>query len=578
VKSVFLYCFVLAATGFAAEQKPRIAVFSGPTATIQNSRPLVTSNKARVASGLPRLNGRDGKPVTFDELHPQRLATPATVYIEQFSAHPLEQDAAELYAPPDGYIQSDGRFAKERHEPTDKPVYVVTLAPEDGLYPLPFMGRQVDGSAWESTATKRGAPFLKSRQTFYPNAARIFEEIERSGGHVYEKAEYDFFRPAPSGGYTKGLSSAARADEGSADTAPETIGEDFFSYGPYNSSPSRPHLARATNIVQRALATGDYDGAIWLEGSPSIEDTLYWLSLVVDTTKPIVGNSAQRARGLISADGDANIVDSVDYITSGVWRDSEGRDRVGAVAIMDQVIYNAREVQKGDARPGGYVTTGGFGGIVGTTDYGSKLTFLPVRKSTHRSDLRVTQLPSSVSVVAQSEGGLTTVPFTIKDADGNLLPAAIPLVTFAKSARWQTDNDAVRDSAGQVEILARLEALLAQSILGGLVSEGFAPYGFAPYGSSIAPAEAALDRVVLSGFPVVQSARGDAHGFMQSIPDNLRIEATNGTATKSRMLLMACLLKFGALPPAKNPSNPTPAEISAIKEKIKVYQAAFDTH
>ena len=65
---------------------------------------------------------------------------------------------------------------------------------------------------------------------------------------------------------------------------------------------------------------------------------------------------------------------------------------------------------------------------------------------------------------------------------------------------------------------------------------------------------------------------------MQSNADNLRIEANNGTATKSRMLLMACLLKFGALPPAKDPTKPTPAEISAIKEKISMYQAAFDTH
>jgi len=32
--------------------RPRIAVFSGPTATIQNSEPLVTSNKAREKYGL----------------------------------------------------------------------------------------------------------------------------------------------------------------------------------------------------------------------------------------------------------------------------------------------------------------------------------------------------------------------------------------------------------------------------------------------------------------------------------------------------------------------------------------------
>jgi hypothetical protein len=32
--------------------RPKIAVFSGPTATIQNSEPLVTSNKARARHGL----------------------------------------------------------------------------------------------------------------------------------------------------------------------------------------------------------------------------------------------------------------------------------------------------------------------------------------------------------------------------------------------------------------------------------------------------------------------------------------------------------------------------------------------
>lgn len=78
--------------------KPRIAIFSGPTATIQNSEPLVTGNKARQKYGLPPLKDPDGSPMRFDVLRPQRLAAPATVYIEQFSAHPLESDASELYA------------------------------------------------------------------------------------------------------------------------------------------------------------------------------------------------------------------------------------------------------------------------------------------------------------------------------------------------------------------------------------------------------------------------------------------------------------------------------------------------
>ncbi|MGH8316310.1 MAG: asparaginase domain-containing protein, partial [Steroidobacterales bacterium] len=84
--------------------KPRIAHFAGPNATIQNSPPLVTSNKARKKYGLPLVTNPDGGPARFDVLRAQRLAAPATVYVEQFSAHPLERDAAELYGPPDGYI------------------------------------------------------------------------------------------------------------------------------------------------------------------------------------------------------------------------------------------------------------------------------------------------------------------------------------------------------------------------------------------------------------------------------------------------------------------------------------------
>jgi hypothetical protein len=34
--------------------------------------------------------------------------------------------------------------------------------------------------------------------------------------------------------------------------------------------------------------------------------------------------------------------------------------------MQDSQIFTAREVQKADARPGGYIATGGHGGITGT--------------------------------------------------------------------------------------------------------------------------------------------------------------------------------------------------------------------
>jgi len=107
--------------------KTRIAHLAGPTATIQNTPPLVTSNKARAKRGLPLLKDADGAPLRHDALRPQRLAAPVKVYVEQFSAHPLESDVAELYGPPDGYIGADGVFRERRQNASDKPVYEIEL-------------------------------------------------------------------------------------------------------------------------------------------------------------------------------------------------------------------------------------------------------------------------------------------------------------------------------------------------------------------------------------------------------------------------------------------------------------------
>src|SRR5689334_6385563 len=124
--------------------RPKIAVFAGPDATILNTEPLVTSNKARQEYGLPPRSSADGAPARFDVLRPQRLAAPVTIYVEAFSAHPLEHVSAHLYAPPDGYLDVGGSFHVERENADDKPVYKVTLHPDDGLYSLPYMARQAD--------------------------------------------------------------------------------------------------------------------------------------------------------------------------------------------------------------------------------------------------------------------------------------------------------------------------------------------------------------------------------------------------------------------------------------------------
>lgn len=566
-----------------AEDKPRIAVFSGATSTIQNTEPLVTSNKAREKYGLPLRAHPGHAPMRFDALRPQRLAAPVTVYVEQFSAHPLERDAAELYAPPDGYVDAAGTFHRERQNPSDIAVYEVTLKPEDGLYPLPYMARRADGRAWEGDGTEAGGPPEQSRQPFFPDASRLFEEIDRLGvgdegttSLLSAKATFDFYRAAPSGGYTKGLSQDERTDAGQGDIPPERMGVDFFPYRPghLRQEPSMAVLARLTNVVQRALATGRYQGAIWLEGSPFVEETTYWLNLLIDTTLPIVGNASQRAHGAVSNDGDRNIIDSVDYITSRVWADERGDDCVGGVVIQDEQIFTAREVQKGDARPGGYIATGGHGGIIGTMGQPGPvaLTFKTVKRHTHTSSVKLTLMPKTVMGARRGKAAIESLNVNVKNERGELLESAIPKVTVSKHARY-LPVDGSGSPENEVDILARIKDNLERFPLAGFVAEGSAPFG-----AMSNPVDAALRLAVFSGMPVVKVGRGNAEGMVDPKRDPLAIAGNNLTATKARLLLMACLLRLGGLPPAADPKNPTDAEVNAVKEKLAEYQEIFNTH
>ncbi|MGW5088160.1 asparaginase domain-containing protein [Streptomyces coelicoflavus] len=551
----------------AGAPRPRIAVFAGPTATILNTPDLVTSNKARARHGLPLRPGRS------DVLRPQRLAAPATVYVETFSAHPLEQDAAGLYAPPDGWLDEDGTFHTARPSGAAKPVHVVELDPADGLYPLPYMGRQADGSAWEETSAAPYAAPDRARQTFYPDARRLYEEIERFGladhGTPVELgsvADFAFFRAAPSGGYTTGSES-------------ERLGQDFFVYYPYHlqSEPGLADLARATNQVQAVLATGEFAGVQWLEGSPTVDETLYWFGLLIDTEVPLVGHAAQRRHQSLSADGDRNVVDGVKFITSGVALDERGHNRVGACVIVDELVYSARDVTKADARPGGYEVTGGHGGVVADLGgYGPpQLTYVPARRHTHRSELRLTVLSETVTGVAGSlDAGVTPVDVRIKDADG-LVPSAMPHVSITKYSRYAatgTGTDTPPVAEEEVEILARIDANLARFPLSGLVCEGMSPFGMADPTKN-----AALGVAVFAGLPVVRTGRGTTGG-MAYRTDPTFVSGNNLTATKARMLLMAALLRFGALPPAADPFAPTPDERAATEKAVAQYQALFDTH
>ena len=152
------------------------------------------------------------------------------------------------------------------------------------------------------------------------------------------------------------------------------------------------------------------------------------------------------------------------------------------------------------------------------------------------------------------------------------MPAAIPKFTLLKHARYLPENTA-GGAEQEVDILARMDKNLRDAPLAGFIAEGSAPFG--AMSNSV---DAALKRATFSGMPVVKVGRGNASGFVDAKRDPLSIAGNNLTATKARLLLMACLLKIGCLPPAVDAAKPSAAEVDATKDRLKQYQEIFDTH
>jgi hypothetical protein len=401
------------------------------------------------------------------------------------------------------------------------------------------MARQTDGRAWDADGTQAIAPANQSRQPFFPDGSRPVEEVDRlgvgelgTGNLISAYAEINFFRVLPPSGYKKGLPADRRTDVGDGDIAPEVLGKDFFPYRPphLGQHPPRLGLARIVNAVQGALSSGKYAGAIWTQGSPRIEETLYWLNLLLDTTLPLCGNAAQRAHGMISNDGPKNLVDSVEFITSRVWADESGSNRAGLVLIQEQQIFAAREVQKGDARPGGYVATGGHGGILGGVGFGERpvITYVPATRHTHRSDVNISRLPAQVMGVQRADAArLVQVPVAIKSANGELLDSAIPKVSIIKDGNYVAD-DFDSDIESQVDVLALLDLKLRHAPLAGFVLEGLSPYGT----TTSRARHQVLLRAVCSGMPVARVGRGNNEGFSQAV--DLFLGGSNLTACRPR--------------------------------------------
>jgi L-asparaginase len=115
--------------------------------------------------------------------------------------------------------------------------------------------------------------------------------------------------------------------------------------------------------VQELVAMPDVNGVVITHGTDTIEETAYFLNLVVKTRKPVVLTAAMRPSTALSADGPLNFFNAVAVAAN---KDAAGR---GVLVVVNDWIHGAASLTKASTTA---VQTflSPLSGLVGTVAYG----------------------------------------------------------------------------------------------------------------------------------------------------------------------------------------------------------------
>jgi L-asparaginase len=139
-------------------------------------------------------------------------------------------------------------------------------------------------------------------------------------------------------------------------------------------------LARRINEL---LASSEVDGVVITHGTDTIEETAYFLNLVVANNKPVVMTAAMRPATALSADGPLNIYNAV-----AVAADPEAAGR-GVLVVINDDIHGSRGMTK-TSTTDVQTFVSAERGLMGATLYGENRYFRhPYRKHTANSELSV---------------------------------------------------------------------------------------------------------------------------------------------------------------------------------------------
>lgn len=241
-------------------------------------------------------------------------------------------------------------------------------------------------------------------------------------------------------------------------------------------------------ISRTAAERPEIQGFVILHGTATIEETGYFLNLVLKTHKPVVLVGAQRPASAVSTDVNMNVLGAVRTVLS---KEAVGK---GVMVVLNDEIHSARDTTKTSTYRLQTFKSHDFG-LLGHID-GDRVSFYraPLRKHTLESPFDIANITSLPRVdIAYSYGGV----------DG-----------------------------------CAVEAFVAAGAK-GIVSAGLAPGIPAPVERK------ALERAAVAGVVVVQSSRAGSGRVARRkyLCDQKMVGSDNLNPQKARILLALALTK-----------------------------------
>ena len=166
-------------------------------------------------------------------------------------------------------------------------------------------------------------------------------------------------------------------------------------------------LAKRINVL---LAQNDVDGIVITHGTDTMEETAFFLNLVVKSDKPVVMVGSMRPSTAVSADGPLNLFDAV-----AVAADSNSKGR-GVLVVMNDWIHGAHSLTK-TSTTAIQTFQSPLRGLVGISSYGKNDYYnTPHWKHTTASEFDVTHVSKLPRV---------DIVFACADMSADLIDASV---------------------------------------------------------------------------------------------------------------------------------------------------------